>query len=166
MRFTTFTDQRALRKAEHNETFDAFVNGIANAPEFATKTECHWISLAVYGDTPTDKGCLRHAANLQAITGIEGDFDRGDVSIEQAAEMARAAGLKACFYTTASHRADFYRWRVLSPLAREYPLSARGGFLDRLNGLLGGVLAGESWTPSQGFFIGRVRGVEYKCLCT
>lgn len=166
MRYTLFSDQRALIKSDHDQSWEAIFAGITDAPEFESKDACKWISLATYGDEPTDKGCLRHAHNVRSIAGVEGDFDRGDVSIEQAADLTRAAGLRALFYTTPSHRPDFHRWRVLAPLSREYPLSARDGLMDRLNGALGGVLAGESWTHSQAFLVGRVRGVEYKCLQT
>lgn len=164
MRFTVFPDQTARTKADHNETWEAICAGIANAPEFESKSACQWISLAVYGDKPNENGCLRYADNIQCITGIEGDYDDQAVSMDEAAERARRYGVSACFYTSASHRPDAPRWRVLVPLGRECPLSERPAYMDRLNGVLGGVLTAESWTPSQAFLIGRVRDVEYRCI--
>jgi hypothetical protein len=39
------------------------------------KTDLPWCKLAVFGDRKTEKGSLRHDENVQAITGIEGDYD-------------------------------------------------------------------------------------------
>lgn len=164
MRFTLFPDRFATTKADHDETWEAICAGIANAPEYADKASCPWISLAVYGDAATDKGCLRNAANVRFITGIEGDYDGEEVSIDEAARRARAFNVSACFYTSPSHRPDAPRWRVIVPLGREYPLEARDAYMNRLNGVLGGILSGESWSKSQAFIVGRVRGVEYRCV--
>lgn len=173
MRFTTFADMWAKTKQDHDLPWEAICHSIANAPEFDSKAACPWISLAVYGPTPNENGCLRYAKNIQAITGLEGDYDAGDVSIDEAASRARAGNLRACFYTSSRHRqlSDDgkqlgHRWRVLVPLSHEMPLTARASLLDRLNGVLGGILTGESWNDSQAFLIGRVRGVEYRCLVT
>jgi len=164
VRFTTFPDQKARTKSDHDEVWPSICAGIANAPEFESKDACQWLSLSVYGDAANENGCLRYADNVQCITGIEGDYDGEEVSIDDAAELARRYGVSACFYTSASHRPDAPRWRVLVPLGRECPLSERDKYMDRLNGVLGGVLSPESWTKSQAFLIGRVRGVEYRCV--
>lgn len=164
MRFTLFPDRRALTKSEHEMTWPAFCDGIANAPEYADKDSTPLISLAVYGDERSPNNSLRHAANVQCVTGLEGDHDAGTVSIEEAAECARRAGFLACLYTTANHTELVPRWRILVPLSRERPLSEREALVDRLNGALGGALTNESWTNSQCFHLGRVTGVPYRCL--
>lgn len=164
MRFTLFPDQHATTKSEHELPWSAICDGIANAAEYAGKGACPWISLARYGDAPSENGCLRYADNVLAITGLEGDYDAERVSIDEAAHMARAAGLRACLYTSANHRPDAPRWRILVPLSREYSLSDRAALMDRLNGAMGGILTGESWTRSQAFIVGRVVGVEYRCV--
>jgi hypothetical protein len=164
MRFTIFSDQFATTKTDHDETWDAICAGIANAPEYPNKASCPWISLAVYGDTPNENGCLRHADNVLAITGLEGDHDAGTLSLAEAAQMARDAGLRACLYTSASHTTERPRWRILVPLSDERPLSDRADLVDRLNGVLRGALTPESWTRSQSFLLGRVVGVPYECI--
>jgi len=137
---------------------------IANIAEYDSKEAAEWISLAVYGDRRSPNNSLRHSGNLNFVSGLEGDHDAGTVSIEEAAERARKAGFRALFHTTASHRPEAPRWRVLVPLAHERALSERDALMDRLNGELGGALTGESWTHSQSFLLGRVRGVPYTCI--
>lgn len=164
MRFTIFNDQFATTKTDHDETWEAICAGIANPPEYPDKAACPFISLAAYGDTPNENGCLRHAENVLAITGLEGDHDAGTVSLAEAAQRASYAGLRACLYTSASHTPERPRWRILVPLSQERPLSDRAAFMDRLNGALGGCLTPESWTRSQAFLLGRVRGVPYEAI--
>lgn len=136
---------------------------IVDAPEIASKADGWWLSLATYGDNASEAACLRHAANLQTISGIAADYDGELVGLDQAADIARTAGLRSVIYTSASHRPDAPRWRLLTPLAREYPPETHADFMDRLNGIFGGIFTEESWNVSQGFFIGRVIGAEYQC---
>ncbi|GIK49594.1 MAG: hypothetical protein BroJett013_22910 [Alphaproteobacteria bacterium] len=164
MRFTIFKDQFATTKIDHDETWEAICAGIANAPEFPDKGACPFISLAVYGETPNENGCLRHAENVLAVSGIEGDHDAGTVSLADAAQYAREAGLRACIYSSASHTPERPRWRILVPLSQERPLSERADLMDRLNGVMRGALTPESWTRSQAFLLGRVAGVSYELV--
>ncbi len=120
------------------------------------------IKLGVFGNTPSDKGMMRHDANLIAITGIEADYDGEIVSVDEAAEKLRTAGVRCLIYTSASHHPDKPRWRVFMPLTVEYLPQYRKGFLDYLNATLGGVIARESWALSQAYFCGRVAGVQYE----
>ena len=47
---------------------------------------------------------------------------------------------------------------MLCPFSQEYPREQRNAFLDRLNDLLGGILANESKVLSQAFYYGTVDG--------
>ena len=120
------------------------------------------VQAARFGDHRTDKGALRHDANVLAITGIEGDYDGGEMPLELAAEKVQMAGIRAVFYTSPSHTPERPRWRVVAPLSREHPPEARAPFVARMNGVLGGVLANESFTLSQCFYFGRVNGAPYE----
>lgn len=164
MRFTIFPNEAAATKTDRDEPWSAICDMVANIAEYEAKEAAEWISLAAYGDKRSPNNALRHADNVLAVTGLEGDYDAGTVSIDEAAERVRVLGLRACLYTSASHRPDAPRWRILTPLAREYPLSERAALMDRLNGALGGILTAESWTRSQAFLVGRIRGVEYRCV--
>jgi hypothetical protein len=161
---TTFPNRAGRTKFETNGPWQSVVALVRDPPEYPDKDSCPWISLCRYGDTRTEAGSLKHAGNIICVSGIEGDHDAGEVSIEDAAERARSAGLRAVFYTSPSHKPEAPRWRVLAPLARDVPIEARAGLLDRLNGVMGGALADESWAMAQGFIYGRVVGVEYQCL--
>jgi len=166
MIFTVFPRRSGRTKIEHVTTWAALCAMLADPPTYPSKEECPWLSLARYGDVFSDRGSLKHAANVLGVYGVEADYDGERVSIDHAAHMARAAGLKACLYTSPSHRPDAPRWRILVPLARVYPIDARESFVDRLNGILGGLLSAESWNRAQGFTFGRVVGRDYQCLTT
>lgn len=117
------------------------------------------VKLATFGDARTEKGnSLRHDANLLRVSGVEGDYDAGAVSPQAAAERLRQAGIAALIYTTPNHTAETPRWRVLAPLARPVAPAEREALCARLNGALGGILATESFTPSQSFYFGAVTG--------
>ncbi|HEY9039722.1 MAG TPA: AAA family ATPase [Roseovarius sp.] len=115
------------------------------------------IKLATFGDVRTEKGnSLRHDANMLSVSGVEGDYDAGAVTPQDAAERLRQAGIAALIYTTPSHTPEAPRWRVLAPLTREVAPAEREALCARLNGALGGILAIESFTPSQSFYFGSV----------
>ena len=88
------------------------------------------------------------------MSGIEGDYDAGNVSPAEAADMLRTAGIAALVYTTPSHRQDAPRWRVLCPVAANATPDERDDLCAQVNGALGGILAGESFTRSQSYYFG------------
>ncbi len=135
---------------------------IRGSKVFPSKQDCPLIKLARFGDKRTLKGSLRHDANMIEVTGLEGDHDAGTMTIAQGAERLEAAGIEAILYTTASHRADAPRWRVLVPFSNPIAPGQRKPWAAKLNEALGGVLAPESATQSQSFYWGRVEGVEYE----
>mgnify|MGYP003656077731 CR=1 FL=1 len=120
------------------------------------KSDLPLVKLGTFGDVRTEKGSLRHDANLLSVSGVEGDYDAGLVSTQDAAERLRQAGIAALIYTTPSHTAEAPRWRVLAPLAMEVAPAEREALCARMNGALGGILADESFTASQTFYFGGV----------
>lgn len=119
-----------------------------------TKSALPLVKLGTFGNVATTRGSLRHDANLLSVSGIEGDYDAGAVSPQNAAERLRQAGIAALIYTTPSHTAEAPRWRVLAPLAAEVAPAERQDLCARLNGALGGILAPESFTLSQSYYFG------------
>lgn len=111
---------------------------------------------AFRGDTRAKPTTVLH------VDAVCGDYDGGEVTLEEAERRLAAAGVRACLYTTRRHTAAAPRWRVLAPLAGPISEPEHQGLLDMLNGALGGILAPESWDWSRSYFWGRVRGVEYK----
>jgi hypothetical protein len=110
---------------------------------------------------PTGKGgnALRWENNMQTVTGVTIDHDAGTMPFQEAVARANTRGLAFVAHTTARHTTQTPRWRFYFPFSQELPLAQHSRMTDRANGLFGGVASGESWTPSQGWFIGAVDGV-------
>lgn len=159
----TFFPDTSAQRAEAAAMDDAdLAELIADPPEAPSKAACKLIKLGRFGDKRTGKNCLRSDENLLAVWGAEGDYDGEQVPMQEAAALLEQAGVRALFYTSPSHAPDKPRWRVLLPFSTEYPPEARNRFLARANGVLGGILAGESFTLSQTYYIGHVNGAVYE----
>lgn len=123
-----------------------------SAPIASRKDALPLIKLATFA------GNRRSNETLSTVYGIEGDYDAGTVQPERAAELLRIYGLRAIVLTTPSHRPDAPRWRILAPLSAPTTPTARRELVGRLNAILGGTLAPESFVPSQAFYLGTVHG--------
>lgn len=156
--WTEFPSKSAQSKVEHATTWAALVERIRAAGPFADKAAAPWLKLATFGEHRTDKNCLRSNANLRTVTGIEGDYDGGRMTPQEALERLERHGIRAAVYTSASHAPERPRWRVLCPLATHAAPKDRARLVARLNGALGGVLAGESFDLSQSYYFGKVTG--------
>lgn len=154
---TKFRDPLATSKSEHTTTLRQLAPLIV-ARSAPVKGRLPLLKLGRFGDAATAKGSLRSDANLRAIEGVEGDHDAGTVSMEDAAGLLRAAGVAALLYTTPSHTPSAPRWRVLCALSAPMHPREREALCARLNGVLRGALAGESFTPSQTWYYGGVAG--------
>jgi len=152
---TFFPNYSATTKSEECLTLAALAERVrtATAPR---KDMLPWLKLARFGNRRTSKGSLRHDANMLAISGVEADYDGERVTVDQACETLEQKGIVAVVYTSPSDTEDAPRWRVLCPLSAELPPARRNHQLGRLNGLLRGILAHESWTLSQSYFFGSV----------
>ncbi len=170
------------------EKVDIHFNGLADLASLIQKTHARskhdllWIKLATFSgipnpDSPSKYPSTRYDAGVVAITGVEGDYDSGKVSMDAAANLLHSAGMAALLYETPSSTEAEPRWRVLAPFSREYAggrftlallgrdpgperearlYHLRAKLLARVNGVLGGILAGESFVLSQGYFFGSV----------
>jgi hypothetical protein len=121
-----------------------------------SKDALPWLKLARFGEAKTDKGSLRHDANVLAITGIEADYDGEVMTPAEAFQTLEKAGIRSLVYTSPSHKNEKPRWRVLCPTSAELPPDRRAHLVGRLNGLFAGILAVESFTLSQAYYFGRV----------
>lgn len=146
----------------HRGTWDDIITRLSDPKVYPTKPACPLIKLATFGDKTNARGALRHDGNVQGIYGIEGDYDGEQVMVAEAAARLRAAGVEAVIYTSASHTPEKPRWRVLAPLSCVHLPSQRRDLVSLLNGALGGILNGESWTLSQVYYFGHVAGAPYE----
>ena len=158
---TTFTDVQARVSKPLNLTWGQVTEKLTNVNQRDRKSDCPLLKLAAFGDEATEKGSLRHDANVLQVYGIEGDYDAGAIGVDEAAERLNTAGVEAFIYTTASHTPQKPRWRVLAPLSKPCEPSERRRFVAKLNTALYGILAAESFTTSQTYYYGRVAGAEY-----
>jgi len=121
-----------------------------------TKGQSPLLKLATFNGQRNAKGVLRYDEAVVDIHGIECDYDGGKMTLLEAADLLEKAGLHAVLHTTPSCTPDNHRWRALLPTSGPLPPDRRSHLLDRANGVLGGVLARESWTLSQPYHFGRV----------
>lgn len=150
----TYFERVTKAAGQHRDiTWTDLCDWIAHAtPTAATKNDLPLIKLATFA------GNYRNDANLQAISGIEGDYDGEKVQPSAAAALLMAKGVQAFIYTSPSHQPGSPRFRVLCPLSRPHTPNERRALVGRLNGVLGGICASESFTPSQAFYVGSVAG--------
>src|SRR5436190_23454039 len=100
MLVTLFDDVSAHRLTTHSWPWADFVERVAKPRKvYPNKAAMPLVKLARFGDIRTDKGPLRHDANVQAITGIERDYDAAKLSLVDAATMLADAPLDAMLST-------------------------------------------------------------------
>jgi hypothetical protein len=157
---TFFPDFAAKTKREQLLGLNTLAQLIHDAAAPA-KEQLPWLKLARFGDTRTEKGSLRHNTNLVAITGIEADYDRGEMSLADAKDIITGAGIMAIIYPSPSYTPEQPKWRVLCPFSQGYAPEHRDRFTARLNGLFGGIFSRESWTLSQSYYYGRVNNPDH-----
>jgi P4 family phage/plasmid primase-like protien len=148
----------------HKNTWSELVEQVKKPKRYANKADQPLIKLATFGDRPNAKGSVRHDGNVDQVYGLECDYDAGEVTPEQAATLLEQAGIRAVIYPSASHTVAVPRWRVLAPFQWPVAPADRAKYLSMLNGVLGGILAPESWVLSQTYYLGAVEGVEYQAI--
>ena len=165
--YTLFPDVMPATKQERADVpWDQLVENIRKAPTYINKAACPLISLAEYGDIRSDRDCLRHAGNVQRVFGIELDYDGEQMPIEEAAAILQGSQICSVLYTSPSHTTEKPRWRALLPLSEPALPEKRREYVGRANRVLGGIASRESFTLSQSFYLGRVRGAEYTVIDT
>lgn len=163
---TIFPNSYAKTKTYTQGGFEDLVLSLEAIPTVQRKEDCCYIKLAAFGDTKTNKKCLRHDANVVAVSGIEVDYDAGVMPPDAAAAIFEAANIEALIYTSASHTIEKPRWRGLFPLSKDITGSTeemreeRKQMVRRIDFLLGEVLAPESYVLSQSFYFGVVGSQE------
>ncbi|HEX8010996.1 MAG TPA: AAA family ATPase, partial [Casimicrobiaceae bacterium] len=164
--YTAFPDLGAKTAQRREESWDQIVARI-KIPDLASiKEALPLLSGATYGDKRTAKGALRSDENLEMFCMLIGDHDAGTMQPKDAAKRLKALGMRAVVHTTPRHTDAAPRWHVLVPLSRPYQPSEALALMARLNGALNGALSSESFTASQSFYTGAVRGKRYRSYDT
>jgi hypothetical protein len=158
---TFFKDFAAKSFTTDNLTLFELQERVKNASA-RKKSDLPWLKLAVFGNKRTDKGSLRHDANVLQITGIELDYDGEKIAFDDAMKAVTAMGIYALGYTSPSHSPAAQRWRILAPTSQPLPPETRAKLVARLNGFLKAkfgaekIAASESFALSQAYFYGWV----------
>jgi hypothetical protein len=155
--FTLFESLEDKTGKRYSETWPELVAMLRDAKPRPEREMLKLVKLGTFRG-----GCSTE--HLVSITGVEGDYDGGQVTIDEAARRLERWGMKALLHTTGKHRPDAPRWRVLAPLSQSREPAERRELVGRLNGALGGILAPESFTDVQRFYVGCVEGVAYEVL--
>lgn len=165
LNYTVFESVRA-KPRPLTGSWEKLLSIIQSTDGYPDKRSLPLLSFADYGDTPTTKGSLRHDDNVTDLYGVIGDYDGEVLSIEEAESLLKDAGVSCALYPSPSYTASNPRWRVVAPFyntAEGSPSELRatyGRMVSRLNGVLGGVLAKESWTLSQSYYFGKTDTAE------
>lgn len=123
---------------------------IQNVPAYPDKASQPLIKMGIF------EGDSRGAGHsLVSISGIEIDYDAGNVTAHSAANLLRQAGIECVVCSTYTSSPDCPKWRVFCPTSRELPAELRTYLVSALDGVLGNIAARESYTPKQTFFYGR-----------
>ena len=152
--FTIWKDVKGESREQHTRTWPELCELLSKELPSQTKAQCRLVKLSIFGDQRTDKGSLRHDANVLTVTGVEGDYDAGAVTLDEAIARLERHQIKAYLYESWSSTTEHPRWRVLAPLTAPVAPDARLRLVEALNGALGGILATESKTLSQSFYFG------------
>ncbi|WMP16962.1 hypothetical protein [Thiothrix lacustris] len=108
-----------------------------------------------------DNASRGQGSSLTTISGIELDYDAGEVTAHSAAKMLRDAGIECVVCSTYTSRTDYPKWRVFAPTSRELPAALRQHLVNALDAVIGNIAARESYTPKQTFFYGRNPASNY-----
>jgi RecA-family ATPase len=123
------------------------------------------LKLARFGSKRTQLNCLRSDANVLDISGIEIDYDKKKIPFEDAVALIERARLNALIYTSPSYTKTEPKWRVVLPTSVARPPADRAKLVARVNGVLGGVVAPESFTLSQSYYFGSVsRNPDHRAI--
>ena len=114
--------------------------------------------LSLLAATMNQKSSLREVPQFVSgvLTGNTRLRRRGGDTRRSGGESFKKVRLRALVYTSPSHTVAKPRWRILAPTSCDLPPQERTKLVAGLNGILGRILAPESFTLSQSYYYGSV----------
>ena len=103
---------------------------------------------------------------MQVVYGLEGDYDGGLISVDEAISRLESHNIRGAVYTSPSHTPEKPRWRSGTAEQPMFAGAARwpAGAPEWRPGRRAG---GESFTLSQSYYYGQVDGApEYRVAVT
>ena len=93
---------------------------------------------------------------LKTLHGIECDYDAEKHPPEHAVSILSAIGIEAAVCTTSSHTPEKPRFRIFCPFSQPQHPQHHEHYVKLIDGFLGNILAKESYTPSQSYYVGSI----------
>jgi hypothetical protein len=159
---TIFEDEKANQKfkGEHTLLDWADIIRSANADD---KTKLTWLKGARFGDKLSEKNSFRTNENVEALTAIVVEHDKGTIPFDEALAIVLKANLRGLGYTSPSYeKVTKERWRFIFPLSKDNPPERHEILVAYVNGIFKGALAGESFTLSQAYYFGSVNNPQHR----
>lgn len=168
MRLTVFPDLSGKEFSEHDISLSNLPNFLSS-PSALSKAALPLFKMAIFSGESTSKGSKRADRFVRTLTGMEIDYDAGEISIEEAQATLEKAGVQAVLYTSPSWTQEHPKWRALLPFSKECTsglVSMRRRCFRILDPLFPGAIAPESRTLSQAYFFGHLEGKPIRVLQT
>ena len=157
MNYTTFNSLTNPQGTRHPAQWADVARLIQNVPAYPDKASQPLIKLGIFEGDSRGAGHI-----LTTISGIEIDYDAGEVTAHSAAGLLRQAGVESVVCSTFTSRMDCPKWRVFCPTSRELPAELRPYLVAALDSILLGISARESYATKQTFFFGRNPASTYQ----
>ena len=106
VRYTRWEDVRGQSARQGALPWPDFVRRLELVPAQEVKADSPLLKLATFGDVRTERGSLRSDANVLEVGGLEGDYDGGEVTPEDAVARLEQHHIRAVVVTTWSHTPD------------------------------------------------------------
>lgn len=152
---TLFDNRFALSARRETVTLRQFGGRLTLPTKHSDKLDLPMWSPGIYGDTRSSKGSLRTLDNLQANTCLGADYDDEEPDWPDMATGAlKAAGVAALLSPSPSWTAAAPRFRVIVPLCEQVGPDDYRRLMARLDIMLQGTLAPESYDPARAYFMG------------
>ena len=150
MQWTYFNHFQATAGELRCNTWSEVCDMISNVAQYSDKKKQPLLKLGIYENNSREKD-----SPILKISGIELDYDAGEMPLEEAAQLFKTAGIEALFYSTFTATAEVHKWRALIPLSQVKDAAQRAAWVEAVNAVLGNIIGKESYVPKQGFFYGR-----------
>jgi AAA domain len=135
-------------------SFDTIFNELNNPETYANKASCMGLSFSCSINNHRNKD------NFEKAYAVMVDYDAGQMSIDDAATLLQAKGLKAFLYTSASNTPEHPRWRVIAPLLKPVDYDGYYELVGAVNAILGGDLDKGSFEAERFYYAGKVEATK------
>lgn len=158
---TTFANDGLVNGTVRSKSWAELLKLFKSPPTYPSKKACPLIKLGTF-----ENNSRRRGSKLLSVDCLMADYDGGLVGPVRARDMLEECGVTGLVYTSASHTPEKPRWRAVVPLSRPVAETEYHALMSQLNGILGGVVAPESWHWARSYYAGAVEGVEYLAIST